>query len=97
MNRRMRVAILAVCAALALALSQPPPARAIDGGQIALWSGVAAGAAIVIVLVATYFTRDEESFFLVEPPRDPREMERTGVKFGPECLNPDGTAALLCW
>jgi hypothetical protein len=97
MNRRLRVAILVVCAALAVALSQPSPARAIDGGEIAIWSGVAAGAAIVIVLIATYFTRDEDSFFLVDPPRDPQEPAGSGVHFGPQCVNPDGTAAILCW
>lgn len=97
MSRRFRVAILAVMAALVLAVLEPAPAQAIDGGQIAIWSAVGVGAAIVIVLVATYMTRDEDSFFLVEPPRDPRLDGESRVHFATDCRQADGTAALVCW
>lgn len=97
MISRMKVAIVAVIAALMVAVAAPNPASAIDAGEIAIYSAIGVGAAIVIVLVATYFTRDEESFFLVEPPQYDQLERESRVKFGTECIQPDGTAALLCW
>ncbi len=97
MKRWTRVATLAILAALAVAIAKPSPANAIDTGEVILWSAVGAGAAIVIVLIATYFTRDEDSFFLVEPPQDTQLQAKSRLHFGPQCVNPDGTAALLCW
>lgn len=97
MKRWTTVAILAVLTTLAVAVVEPAPARADTTEDILIWSAVGVGAAIVIVLVATYFTRDEDAMFLTEPPRDPRLDQESRVHFGTECVKPDGTAALLCW
>ena len=96
MKRWMTGAIVAVIVCLAVSALDPAPARA-DTEDILIWSAVGTGAAIVIVLVATYFTRDEDTLFLAEPPRDPRLRDDARVHFGPDCMNPDGTAALVCW
>ncbi len=93
----LRVAVLAVVTTVAATFVQPAPARADTTSDILIWTGVGTGVAIVIVLIAVYFTRDEDALFLTEPPRDPRQLEESGVQFGTACKNPDGSAALLCW
>jgi hypothetical protein len=97
MKRWMTVAILVVVTTLALTVVKPAPALADTTEDIIIWTAVGTGAAIVLVLIAVYFTRDEDAMFLTEPPRDPRQNQESRIHFGPECVKPDGTPALLCW
>lgn len=96
MKKWMMGAIVAAIMSLAVSVLDPAPARA-DTEDILIWSAVGTGVAIVIVLVATYFTRDDDTLFLTEAPRDPRLQDEARVQFGPQCMKPDGTAALVCW
>ncbi len=99
MRKWMRAVLMAVVALFAIAATNPHPADALDTDEILLWSAVGTGAAILVVLVATYFTRDESQLFLHEPVDDAgadlRDERRLHV--GLECRKPDGTAAILCW
>ncbi len=97
MKRWMTVVIVAIATTFAVTVSNPIPAKAIDTGQILIYTSAGVGAAVVLVLVATYMTRDEGQIFLTDPPPDPTEQDDSRIHFGMECRNPDGTISLLCW
>ncbi len=99
MKRWTTVAVLAVATTFALSTLNPTRAEAIDTGEILIWSAAGAGAIAAIVLIATLLTRDDSTLFLTEPPTDidAQTESKAGIHFGPECRNPDGTVALLCW
>ena len=97
MKKWLKVLLIATLGMFAVSLTTPQPAQALDTGEIILWSAVGTGAAILIVLVATYFTRDESQLFLTEPLDQEQGADGRRVHVGLQCKNPDGTAALLCW
>jgi hypothetical protein len=98
MKKKIVLFVVALATAMSFSFAKPEPARA-DAADIAIYSGIAAGVAIVIVLVATYFSRDEDELFLTEAPRDPLAEQAEGrtVKVGLDCQRPDGTMSLVCW
>jgi hypothetical protein len=78
----------------------PRPAQASTTTDILIYSSIGIGAAIGIVLLATYLTRDENTLFLTQPP--PFDLERDApqrrrFQVGTACRRPDGTVALVCW
>jgi len=88
-----------VATALTVAALNPTAAEA-DTSDVLIYSAAGAGVAIVIVLLATYFTRDEDQLFLAEvPPSDEQALasERRSIHAGTDCVRPNGTMALLCW
>jgi len=99
MKNRISAWIVAVATALTVAALNPTAAEA-DTSDVLIYSAAGAGVAIVIVLLATYFTRDEDQLFLAEvPPSDEQALasERRSIHAGTDCVRPNGTMALLCW
>jgi hypothetical protein len=96
MKRWMTVAVTVIALLFALEVASPSTARA-STQDILIYSGIAAGAAVVIVLIATYMTRDEGTIFLTEPQPQLDHPDDESVHFGTECRKPDGTISLLCW
>jgi len=101
MKRKMPVWVLAVAMIVSIGALSPRPAQALSTTeQILIYTAVGAGAAIVLVLVATYLTRDENTLFLTQPPRFDLERDaprRRHFQVGTACRGPDGTVALVCW
>ncbi len=97
MKRWMTVAVLSVAMTFAIAVVKPSSADAATSSDLLIWGAVGAGGLIVLVLVATYMTRDESRIFLTEQNPDLLENDDSKIHFGAECKNPDGTISLLCW
>ncbi len=96
MKRWMTVATMAVAMTFAVAVAKPSTARA-DTEDILIYSSAAAAGAIVLVLVATYMTRDEGQIFLNDMQPELSEENDSRIHFGEQCKRPDGTLSLLCW
>ncbi len=102
MKRKMMTMALVLAMLLSLGFFTPRRAQAINTTEIIIYSAVGVGAAIAIVLVATYFTRDDNTLFLTQPPEyqlDRRfvDQAKPRVQFVTDCRRPDGTVSLVCW
>ncbi len=97
MKKWMMGAVVSVAMIFAVTVANPSPAKAVSGNDLLIWGGVGAGGLIVLVLVATYMTRDESRIFLTEQDPGLLEPDDSKIHFGAECKNPDGTISLLCW
>lgn len=93
---------LVLATVVSLSLLTPRRAQAINTTEIIIYSAVGVGAAIAIVLIATYFTRDDNTLFLTETPDyqlDRRFVDKAKprLQFVTDCKRPDGTVSLVCW
>jgi len=102
MKRKITVLTLVVAMVFSLGVFTPRRAQASTTTDIIIYSSIGIGAAIAIVLIATYFTRDDNTLFLTQPPApqlDRRFLDKPKPRFqfGPACKRPDGSISLVCW
>jgi hypothetical protein len=102
MKRKLTVWVLVVAMVLSLGVFAPRRAQASTTTDIIIYSAIGVGAAIAIVLIATYFTRDDNTLFLTQPPLNSPERRfldtpKPRVQFGAACKRADGSISLVCW
>jgi len=102
MKRKLTVWALVVAMVVSFGVFTPRRAQAIGTTEIIIYSAIGVGAAIAIVLIATYFTRDDNTLFLTqapeyEPERRFLDKPKPRVQFGAACKRADGSISLVCW
>lgn len=102
MKQKITVLALVLVTFFSFSFAQPRRAEAVNTTEIIIYSAIGVGAAIAIVLVATYFTRDDNTLFLTQPPaydldRHLLEKPKSRLHFVRDCRQRDGTFSLVCW